>query len=209
MIGVHAVLIVSLLCFSVGVMSAIQGIETLKTFGAESQVVVGIALAITREFSPLIVGILVAGRSGSAIAARIGTMQESQEIDALRVTGISPVRYLAAPMLVAMLIAVPALTVLGDLTGMLGGGIYTSLELNMSMNVYIHRSFEVLSANDIWQGLIKSLVFATIIVLIGLANGFKVKGGAEGVGKATTRSVVMSISCIVVADMIFTFFLNR
>lgn len=207
--GVHAIPIVSLLCFSIGVMTAIQGIETLKTFGAESQVIVGLALGITREFSPLIVGIIVAGRTGSAITARLGAMQETQEIDALRVTGISPVRYLAAPMLVAMLVSVPALTVLGDLMGLLGGGIYTSLELNMSIDVYTQRSLDVLSVDDIRQGLIKSVVFAIIIVLVGLSNGFQVRGGAEGVGRATTRSVVMAISCIVFADMIFTFFLNR
>lgn len=207
--GAYAVPIVSLLCFSIGVMTAIQGIETLKTFGAESQVIVGIALGITREFSPLIVGIIVAGRSGSAIAARLGAMHETQEIDALRVIGISPVRYLAAPMLVAMLVSVPALTILGDLMGLMGGGIYTSLELNISMNVYMQRSLDVLSVDDIRQGLIKSLVFAIIIVLVGLSNGFQVRGGAEGVGRATTRSVVMAISCIVFADMIFTFFLNR
>lgn len=207
--GAYAVPIVSLLCFSIGVMTAIQGIETLKTFGAESQVIVGIALGITREFSPLIVGIIVAGRSGSAIAARLGSMHETQEIDALRVIGISPVRYLAAPMLVAMLVSVPALTILGDLMGLMGGGIYTSLELNISMNVYMQRSLDVLSVDDIRQGLIKSLVFAIIIVLVGLSNGFQVRGGAEGVGRATTRSVVMAISCIVFADMIFTFFLNR
>lgn len=209
MVGVYAIPIVSLLCFSVGVMSAIQGIETLKIFGAESQVIVGIALAITREFAPLIVGIIVAGRSGSAITARLGTMQESQEIDALRVTGISPVRFLAAPLLIAMLAAVPALTILGDLMGLVGGGIYTSLTLDMSMSAYMDRSLEILAVDDIRQGLIKSIVFATIIVLVGLSNGFQVRGGAEGVGKATTRSVVMSISCIVFADMIFTFFLNR
>lgn len=209
MMGAYAIPIVSLLCFSIGVMTAIQGIETLKTFGAESQVIVGIALGITREFSPLIVGIIVAGRSGSAIAARLGSMHETQEIDALRVIGISPVRYLAAPMLVAMLVSVPALTILGDLMGLMGGGIYTSLELNISMNVYMQRSLDVLSVDDIRQGLIKSLVFAIIIVLVGLSNGFQVRGGAEGVGRATTRSVVMAISCIVFADMIFTFFLNR
>jgi phospholipid/cholesterol/gamma-HCH transport system permease protein len=208
-IGVYAIPIVSLLCFSVGVMLAIQGIATLKVYGAESTVVLGIALSITREFAPLIVCIVVAGRSGSAITARIGTMLESQEIDALRVTGISPARYLAAPLLVAMLVAVPALTILGDFMGMLGGGVFTSIELNMSLDAYVQRSMDVLAVDDIRQGLLKSLVFAVIIVMVGISNGFQVRGGAEGVGKATTRSVVMSISLIVIADMVFTYFLNR
>lgn len=208
-IGVQAVPIVSALAFAVGVMLAIQGIATLRTFGAESKVVLGVALAVTREFSPLIVGVLIAGRSGSAITARIGTMHESQEIDALRVMGISPVRYLAAPVLVAMLLMVPTLTVLADFMGMLGGAVFTSLELGMSLEAYAHRTVEVLSVDDLRQGLVKSVVFATIIAVVGVSNGFQVGSGAEGVGRATTRSVVLATSFIVIADMIFTYFLNR
>ena len=208
-IGVNAVPIVTVLSFAVGVMLTIQSIETLKTFGAESKVIIGIALSVTREFSPLIVGILVAGRSGSAIAARIGSMKQAQEIDALCVIGINPVRYLVAPILLAMLFMVPTLTILGDITGILGGAIFSSPDLDMSIGMYMHRTMEVLSVDDIRQGLIKSMVFAVIIALIGVSNGFKVRGGAEAVGRATTRSVVLAISCIVLADMIFTYFLNR
>ncbi|MGA1867926.1 MAG: MlaE family ABC transporter permease [bacterium] len=208
-IGVHAALISSLLCLAVGIMLAIQGIETLKIFGAESTVIVGIALSVTREFSPLIISILIAGRSGSAITARIGTMQESQEISALRVMGINPIRFLAAPILIAMMVMVPVLTILGDFMGLLGGGIYTSLRLKMSLSSYMHRALDVLSVDDIRQGLIKSFVFAAIIAMVGISNGFQVRGGAEGVGRATTGSVVMSISLIIISDMIFTFLLNR
>jgi len=206
-IGVKSVPIACILCFSVGMMLAIQGLETLKPYGAQSQVISGIALSVTREFSALIIAIMVAGRSGSAITARIGTMKEAQEIDALRVMGINPVRYLAAPLFVAMLISLPSLTILGDLLGMLGGAVYSSVELNLSIAIYMQRSFEVLNVFDVMQGLIKSLVFAVIIVLVSVSNGFEVQGGAEGVGKATTRSVVMSISLVVVVDMIFTYFL--
>ena len=208
-IGIQAVPIIAILCFSIGVMLAIQGIETLKTFGAEAQVVLGIALSVTREFSPLIVSILVAGRSGSAIAARIGTMLESQEIDALRVIGINPVRYLVAPIMLAMLISLPCLVILGDVVGLLGGAVYTKIDLNLPISVYFDRTFEILAVDDVMQGLIKSVVFALIISVVGLANGFQVQGGAVGVGRATTRSVVMSISLIVIADMVFTYFLNR
>lgn len=208
-IGVDAIVISSVLCFAIGIMLAIQGIETLKTFGAQSQVILGIALSVTREFSPLIIGILVAGRSGSSIAARLGTMNESQEIDALRVMGINPVRYLATPVLIAMIIMLPLLTILGDFMGLLGGAVYSNIDLNISFAAYAERSFEILSVNDIAQGLIKSLVFASIIALVSLSNGFQVSGGSEGVGKATTRSVVLSISYIVLADMVFTYFLNR
>lgn len=208
-VGIAAAPIVFTLAFAVGVMLAIQGIATLKTFGAEAQVVVGIALSETREFGALITGILIAGRSGSALAARIGTMQVNQEIDALRVMGINPVRYLVSPALLAMLIMVPVLTFFADLAGLIGGAIYCALELGLSYSAYADRTFEILEVDDVMQGLIKSVVFASIIALIGVTNGFAVSGGAEGVGRATTRSVVLSISYIVVADMMFTYFLNR
>jgi phospholipid/cholesterol/gamma-HCH transport system permease protein len=207
--GISAIPIISILCFSIGVMLAIQGIESLKPFGAQSQVVLGIAISVTREFSPLIVGILVAGRSGSAITARIGTMLEAQEIDALRVIGINPMRYLAAPMLVAMVVMVPCLVILGDVMGLLGGAIFTGIELQLPLSVYFDRTYDVLDVDDIMQGLIKSVFFAVIITLVGLSNGFQVRGGAEGVGRSTTRSVVMAISLIVIADMIFTYYMNR
>lgn len=208
-IGIAAIPIVFVLSFAIGVMLAIQGIHTLKTFGAESQVVYGIAFSVTREFGPLITGILIAGRSGSSLAARIGTMQVNQEIDALRVMGINPVRYLIAPALLAMLFMVPTLTFFSDIAAMLGGAVYSGIEMGMSFDAYYHQSLDILEVDDIRQGLIKSLVFAIIIVMVGVVNGFQVQGGAEGVGKATTRSVVMAISYIVIADMLFTYFLNR
>jgi len=207
-IGVHAVPIITIITLAIGVMMAIQGIQTLKTFGAESKVIVGIAIAITREFAPLIVSIMVAGRSGSAITARIGTMLETQEIDALRVIGINPVRYITAPLLLATMICIPALTILGDFMGLLGGGLYSIIELKITLPIYFERCAAILTWNDISQGLIKSLVFAAIIVLVSVSNGFQVTGGAEGVGRATTRSVVMSLTFIVITDMIFTYFLN-
>jgi len=208
-IGAAATPIVVVLCFAVGMMLSIQGLETLKPYGAQSQVVTGIALSVTREFSALITGIIVAGRSGSAITARIGTMKESQEIDALQVIGINPVRYLAAPALIAMIISMPILTLFGNLMGMLGASVYTLYELGMPIQIYMNRSFDVIQTFDLMQGLTKSVIFAVLIVMISVINGFQVKGGAEGVGLATTRSVVMSISAIVIADMIFTFFLTR
>jgi len=207
--GVTAVPIVVVLCFSVGMMLAMQGLETLKPYGAQTQIVSGIAISVTREFAALITGIIVAGRSGSAIAARIGTMKESQEVDALQVIGIDPVRYLAAPVLLAMMISMPILTLVGDIIGMLGGAVYTLYELGMPLDIYMSRSFEAINVFDLMQGLIKSVLFAILIVIVSVVNGFQVRGGAEGVGLATTRSVVMGISVIVVADMIFTFFLTQ
>lgn len=208
-VGIAASPIVIILSFAIGVMLAIQIIYNLRIFGAESQVVAGVALSVTREFGPLITGILVAGRTGSALAARIGTMHVNQEIDALRVMGINPVRYLVSPSLLAMLIMVPVLTFLSDLAGMFGGAVYTSIEIGLGYEAYFVQSLEILTVSDIMQGLQKSVCFAIIIVMVGVTNGFSVTGGAEGVGKATTRSVVLSISYIVIADMIFTYFLNR
>lgn len=208
-IGVLALPVVVLLSFSNGVMMAIQGITTLQEFDAESQVVPGIAFSVTREFGVLIAAIIVAGRSGSAIAARIGSMQMSQEVDALRVMGVEPVRHLVAPILTAMLVMMPVLTLFADAAAMIGGGIYTSASLKLSLYTFLERSFDAIDFYDVAQGLYKSLVFAVLVAVIACSNGFSVSGGAEGLGRATTRSVVMSIAAIVVADMIFTYFLNR
>ncbi len=207
-IGLAGLPIVFMLSFAIGVMLAIQGIHTLKQFGAETQVVLGIALSVTREFGPLITGILVAGRSGSALAARIGTMTVNQEIDALRVMGINPVRYLVSPVLIAMMVMVPLVTLFADLASLFGGAVFCQLELGLSYAAYWDQATAFITVDDIMQGLAKSVVFAMLIALVGVTNGFMVSGGAEGVGKATTRAVVLAISYIVLADMAFTYFLN-
>ncbi len=207
--GLRAIPIVAVLSFVIGLMLAMQGVHTLRAFGAESQVVVGIALAVTREFASLITGILVAGRSGSALAAQVGSMRISQEIDALKVIGVHPVRHLVAPPLLAMLIMLPCLTVLADLVGLLGGGVFCALELGMGLPAYFERVADVLEAGDVLQGVAKSALFAVIVTLVGVSNGFNVEEGAEGVGRATTRAVVLGISYIIVADMLVTFLVNR
>ncbi len=207
--GVQAIPIVMVLSFAIGVSLAIQTIYALRNFGAESQVILAIAIGVTREFGPLITGILVAGRTASSLAARIGSMVVSQEVDALRVIGIMPVRYLVVPPLVALLIMVPTLTILADAAAIFGGAIYSLPNLDVSMWAYLMASVDALKAGDILQGLAKSVVFGAIVALVGVSSGFNVKGGAEGVGRATTQSVVMAISWIVIADMVFTFFLNR
>jgi phospholipid/cholesterol/gamma-HCH transport system permease protein len=208
-IGLAGLPIVFMLSFAIGVMLAIQGIHTLKQFGAETQVVLGIALSVTREFGPLITGILVAGRSGSALAARIGTMSVNQEIDALRVMGINPVRYLVSPVLIAMVVMMPLITLFADFAALFGGAVFCNLELGLSYAAYWDQTTSFLTVDDVSQGLIKSVVFAILIALVGVSNGFMVSGGAEGVGKATTRAVVLAISYIVLADMVYTYFLNR
>lgn len=208
-VGVSAIPVVTILAFANGVMMALQGIYTLRDFGAESQVIPGLAMSITREFGALIVGIVVAGRSGSAIAARIGAMQMSQEIDALRVLGVNPVRHLVAPILLAMVIMVPALTILANVVALLGGGLLCSLQMHMSLAAFTELTFAALEVSDVSQGLTKSVVFAVLITLVSSSNGFATGGGSEGLGLRTTRSVVLCIAAIVIADMIFTFFLSR
>jgi phospholipid/cholesterol/gamma-HCH transport system permease protein len=208
-VGVTAVPIIALASFAVGTMLAIQGIYSLRAFGAESRVVLAIAISVTREFAPLITGIFVAGRSASATAAQIGTMQVSQEIDALSVIGINPVRYLVSPLLLAMLVMMPALVVMSNLVALSGGALYCNLELGMPFSAYVESTIDAVKPGDVWQGLSKSFVFGTIITLVGASNGFMVEAGAEGVGKATTRSVVLSIASIILADMIFSYFQSR
>ena len=153
--------------------------------------------------------ILVAGRSGSALAARIGSMTVSQEVDALAVIGIDPVRYLVAPALIAMLIMLPLLTVFADAVAIFGAALYSAPALDVTPMAYMLQTMSLLTPGDLGQGIAKSIVFALLITLIGVSTGFSVTGGAEGVGRATTRAVVLSICWIIVADMIFSFFLNR
>ncbi|MFT3790152.1 MAG: ABC transporter permease [Rudaea sp.] len=208
-IGVDALPITALLALVIGIMLGIQFVAALSEFGAQSQVVIAVAKSVTREFGALITAILVAGRSGSALAARIGSMSVSQEIDALAVIGIDPVRYLAAPALFAMAIMLPVLTVFADAIAILGAAFYSAPALDVSPTAYIAQTLALLTPGDIGQGLAKSVVFAVLISLIGISTGFSVSGGAEGVGRATTRAVVLSICYIIVADMVFSFFLNR
>lgn len=208
-VGVDAIPIVCLLSMTIGVMLGIQFIAALSEFGAQSQVVIASAKSITREFGALITGIVVAGRSGSAFAARLGSMVVSQEVDALAVIGIEPVRYLVAPALIAMVVMMPMLTILADFVAVVGAGLYSMGPLDVSLSAYLMQTLQFLEPRDLWEGLSKSVVFAILITLIGLSTGFSVTGGAEGVGRATTRAVVASITALVIADMLFSFFLNR
>ena len=208
-IGILALPIVSVLALTIGIMLAIQGIYTLSLFGAESRVTLGIALSVTREFAPMITGILVAGRSGSALAARLGTMNINQEIDALRVMGINPVRFLVAPSLVAMMVMVPLLTFWADLVGLFGAGLYVSIDLGMSFGAYFDEVLNSITVDDFSHGLGKSIIFAALITLVAVVNGATVTGGAEGVGRATTRSVVQAIAGILITDMLFVFIVTR
>jgi len=208
-IGILALPIVTMLSFTIGVMLAIQGIDALRDFGAEHQVTIGVALSVTREFAPLITGILVAGRSGSALAARLGTMTINEEMDALRVMGINPVRYLVVPALVAMLVMLPALTLWSDFVALAGAGFYVVGDLGITWSAYLDQLELYLTPDDVLHGLAKAGIFAVLITLVAAVDGSRVRGGAEGVGRATTRSVVHAITAIVLTDMLFALAVAR
>ena len=208
-VGIRALPIVTMLSMTIGIMLAIQGIHQLKRFGAEDQVVFGVAFGMTREFAPLITGILVAGRSGSALAARLGTMTINQEVDALRVMGLNPVRFLVVPSLVAMMIMVPALVIWADVVSLIGAGIYISADLGMTMVAYFQQVRELLSVDDVLHGFEKSIIFAALVTVVGIVDGASVEGGAEGVGRVTTNAVVHSITAIILTDMLFAFATTR
>jgi phospholipid/cholesterol/gamma-HCH transport system permease protein len=208
-IGVRALPIVSLLAATVGVMLSIQGIYQLRRFGAEDRVVIGVAFGMTREFAPLITGILVAGRSGSALAARLATMTISQEVDALRVMGINPVRFLVVPSLLAMALVLPALVIWADFVSLFAAGVYVSNELGTTFHAFVQQTLELLAPADVMHGVWKSLFFGVLVALIGIVDGAAVSGGAEGVGRVTTNSVVHGITAIVLLDMLFVFATTR
>lgn len=207
--GIRAIPIVSVLSLTIGIMLALQGINALEAFGAEHQVTIGVSLSVTREFAPLITGILVAGRSGSALAARLATMTINSEVDALRVMGINPVRYLVAPSLAALVVMVPTLALFSDFAALFGAGAYITSDLGITWGTYFDQTREFLETDDVLHGLAKAAIFGALIAIVGVVNGASVKGGAEGVGRVTTSSVVQGISAIVLADMLFVFATTR
>ncbi len=207
--GIRAIPIVSMLSITIGFMLSIQGIDALSQFGAQDQVVIGVALSVTREFSPLITAILVAGRSGSALAARLGTMTINNEVDALQVMGINPVRFLVAPPLLAMAIMVPALALWANFAAFLGAGLIITADLGIAWGIYVDEILRFVAAGDVLHGLSKAAIFGVLIALVGVLNGASVSGGAEGVGRVTTSAVVQSITAIVLADMLFVFAATR
>lgn len=208
-IGIGALPIATVLAATIGMMLAIQSLYSLGLFGAESFAAVGIALSVVREFAPLIIAILIAGRSGSAIAARISTMMINQEVDALRAIGISPVRFLVAPALFAMIVMMPCLTLWAAIVALAAAGLFVTAALDISMAAYFADVVAALSLNDLAHGLGKSALFAVLVALVSTVNGALADGGAEGVGRRTTRAVVQSIAAIIVVDMIFAFIVTR
>jgi phospholipid/cholesterol/gamma-HCH transport system permease protein len=205
-IGVNAFPIVALISFLIGLIMAMQSDYQLRQFGASIFVADLVGVALTREIAPLMTAVVVAGRSGSAIAAEIGTMKVTEEIDALQTMGFNPVKFLVAPKLFALGVTVPCLTLFADVVGIMGGLVFAMFGLQIGYGAYMEETFNALFLSDVISGLVKSFIFAMIIGQVGSHLGFIVKGGAEGVGRNTTMSVVVSIFLIVVADSIFTWF---
>ena len=201
--GVDGLPIVGLISLLLGLILAFMSSLQLKQFGANIYVASLLAIAIVKELGPIMTAILVAGRSGSAFAAEIGTMMVNEEVDALITMGFTPVRFLAVPKVLAAMIVVPLLTIYADLFGILGGVIVGVLGLDLTVYTYLQATQHSLSLMDIITSLIKSGVFAVLIAGIGCQRGFEVKGGAEAVGSATTSAVVAAIFLIIVTDSAF------
>src|SRR5208282_2600354 len=195
--GVDSIPIVSLISLFIGIVLGLQGAYQLAKFGATYFFTALVGVSMTRELGPLMTAIIIAGRSGSAFAAELGTMRVSEEIDALEAMGLDSVRYLMVPKDLAMLVMMPCLTLISDLAGILGGAAFEMAELGRTFSMCLSATRDSLVMRDITTGLIKSLVFGLIITNVGCYEGFSVKGGAEGVGKATTSSVVISIFLII------------
>jgi phospholipid/cholesterol/gamma-HCH transport system permease protein len=202
--GINALPIVGLISFLIGVVLAYQGADQLRQFNAQFLTVNMVGISVLREMGILLTAIVVAGRSGSAFTAQIGTMQVSEEVDALRTMGLDPMEVLALPRVAALIITLPILTFFADLMGLLGGGVMCVLLIDMTFAQYVARLNDVVSATHFWVGMVKAPVFAILIALVGCFEGLRVTGSAESVGTMTTRSVVEGIFLVIIFDALFS-----
>jgi len=207
--GVNALPIVFLVNFFVGVTLAITVADILRTFGVVEFTASVMGVGFWRELSPLLTSIIMAGFAGASLAAEIGTMKVGEELMALEAAALNPVRFLCVPRLLALLLMVPVVTLFGNVFGIYGGFlVYTATGLlELTPRLFWDKMLEPMEMKDIWVGGLKSVIFGAIVGLVGLAQGLQVRGGAEGVGRATTNAVVYSIILIIVADCFLTFFL--
>jgi phospholipid/cholesterol/gamma-HCH transport system permease protein len=202
--GLNATPIVGLLSFLIGVVFAYQGADQLRRFGAEIYTVNLLGIAILRELGVLLTAIIVAGRSGSAFTAQIGTMQVNEEIDALRTLGLDPIEVLVMPRVLGLVLTLPLLVVYADFLGMLGGCLMSWATLGISIPTFIDQLHSAIGQWTFWVGVIKAPFFAAIIALVGCYEGFNVERSADSVGRLTTQSVVESIFIVIVADASFS-----
>ncbi|MBU1767290.1 MAG: ABC transporter permease, partial [Candidatus Omnitrophica bacterium] len=199
-IGVDSVPMVSLMAIFTGMVMGLQAGHELLKFQAQEFLGVGVAATLVRELGPVLTGLIVAGRAGAAMTAEIGTMQVSEEVDALRSMAIDPIQYLIMPRFVAAIIVMPLLTILTDVLGISGGFLIGRAQLNIKLYDYIRHMIDFVTLKDFANGIVKSIVFGGIIATMACYHGLKTEGGARGVGKATTLSVVDSFLLILVSD---------
>ncbi len=202
--GVNSMPIVGMICFLIGVIMAMQSAYTLEKWGATIFIANLVGVSALRELAPLMTAILITGRNGSAITAEIGTMKVAEEIDALHVMGLNPTKFLVVPKFLAMLLAVPCATVLAMFIMIFGGFVVAVFILDLDGLAYFNQTASALEAKDLVTGLVKSFFFGVVICWVGVYRGFQVEGGAEGVGKQTTSSVVTSIFVIIIVDLVWT-----
>jgi phospholipid/cholesterol/gamma-HCH transport system permease protein len=204
--GITAIPIVSLIAFLISVIVAYLGAQQLRRFGADIFVVDLVTISVLREMGVLLTAIIVAGRSGSAFAAEIGVMQLNEETDALRAMGMSPIELLVVPRVLALVIALPLLTVIADAMGLAGGGLLSLLNLHIPLPQFTNRLRESVSSTTFWAGLIKAPVFAVLIAMVGTYRGMQVRDSARELGRLTTVAVVQSIFLVILADALFAIF---
>ena len=202
--GLNATPIVGLLSFLIGIVMAFQGADQLRRFGAEIYTVNLLGITTLRELGVLLAAIIIAGRSGSAFTAQIGTMQVNQEIDALRTLGLDPVEVLVLPRVLGLMLTLPLLVFYADALGLLGGFLMTWATLGITLPIFLEQLRGAITSWTLWVGVIKAPVFAAIIAMVGCYEGFNVSGSAESVGRLTTQSVVEAIFLVIVADAAFS-----
>ncbi len=200
--GTKSFPMVGVISIFLGMILAMQSADALRMVGAQAYVGSLVSLSAVRELSPIFVALIIASRVGAAITAEIGTMQVTEQIDALRSLAVSPVSYLVKPRLIAGIVMMPTLTLLSISLSILGGWFIAVYGMGINSNMYLYQSFKFLAFKDILIGALKSFVFALIIVIVASHQGFETSGGAEGVGKATTLSVAFSFLLVIVADLI-------
>ena len=203
-IGVSAIPMVGIMAFCAGFILAMQGAAELRRFGAIQFVTDLVTLGFTRELGPLLTAIAVSGRSGSAFSAEIGTMVVTEEIDALRTMAIDPIEFVLAPKFLAALIMLPCLTILSNACGILAGGLFMRIATNTPFEMYLTAVTHSMVLRDVITGLVKSVAFAAIIVHVGCLEGFRVRGGPDGVGRSATSAVVKATFLVILADVGFT-----
>jgi phospholipid/cholesterol/gamma-HCH transport system permease protein len=203
-IGVKSVWVVLVTGGFTGMVLALQTYYGFRQFSSEGLVGVTVALSVTRELGPVLTGLMVTGRAGSAIAAELGSMRVTEQIDALTVMALNPIKYLVVPRVVASLLMLPILTVIADFTGIVGGYFVGVKLLGINEGIFISRMTKYVDLEDIYNGLAKSACFGLILALVSCYKGFYARGGAQGVGRATTEAVVVASISILIADYVLT-----